>query len=81
MFAEKIDNNWQITIPNGIRDLLHVKPGDRIGFFIEADGHVLVRPVQGSFRDLDGLLHNPEQKTVSVEEMNTAVRDRFKDCK
>ena len=81
MFAEKIDKNWQITIPNGLRDFLHVKPGDNLGFFIETDGRVRVRPVQGSFRDLDGLLHDPKQKTVSVEEMDVAIRDRYRDFK
>ncbi len=36
---------WQITIPKPIRDRLHLKPGDRIKFFIE-DDVLYLRPVR-----------------------------------
>lgn len=34
----------QTTIPKAIRDHLHLKPGDRIKFFLHPDGSVVILP-------------------------------------
>jgi AbrB family looped-hinge helix DNA binding protein len=40
-----LDKQGRITIPKPICDHLHLKPGDRIKFFIE-NGVVYLRPVR-----------------------------------
>ena len=34
----------QATIPKTIRDHLHLKPGDRVKFFLHPDGSVVILP-------------------------------------
>ena len=34
----------QITIPKAAREHLHVKPGDRVRFFLDPDGGVVLLP-------------------------------------
>ena len=34
----------QITIPKAIREHLHLKPGDRVKFFVHPDGTVVLLP-------------------------------------
>jgi AbrB family looped-hinge helix DNA binding protein len=42
----KITSKGQTTIPSGVRDALHVGPGDLISWEVEADGTATVRRVQ-----------------------------------
>jgi antitoxin PrlF len=39
-----ITSKGQITIPKAIREHLHVKPGDRVKFFVHPDGTVFLLP-------------------------------------
>jgi antitoxin PrlF len=66
----------QITLPKGIRELLHLEPGDKVDFTPQPDGRITVakaaRAGQASFATLRGLLPQP-RRAYSVEEMNQAV--------
>ena len=68
----------QITMPKDIRELLGLKPGDKVDFMPQPDGRVTVakaaRSGQVSFAALRGLLPRPG-RAYSVEEMNRAVQD------
>jgi AbrB family looped-hinge helix DNA binding protein len=68
----------QITLPKGIRELLALKPGDKVDFTPELDGRITVtkaaRASQTSFAKLRGMLHKPA-RAYSIEEMNQAVQD------
>jgi antitoxin PrlF len=60
----------QATIPKAIRDHLHLKPGDRVKFFVHPDGTVVLLPkVPAS--SLRGILK--ARRTVSLDEMNEAI--------
>ena len=39
-----ITSKGQVTIPKAIREYLHVKPGDRVKFFMHPDGTVVLLP-------------------------------------
>ena len=64
-----------MTIPKKIRERLGLRVGDRLEFWIDAQGRLLVEPEAGeSLGRVRGALHQPGQRPVSVEEMNEAIR-------
>ncbi len=68
----------QTTIPKTIRNHLNLHPGDRLDFVIKGDGKVVLEPATLDVKELDGILHKPGMKAVSVKEMQTAIKRRFK---
>ena len=73
MPTSTISSKGQTTIPIDIQRLLKVKPGDKLQYFVEPDGRVSLLPKTLSVKDLKGVLPKPS-KTVSIEEMDEAVR-------
>ncbi len=74
MATATLTSKGQTTIPREIRDHLKLRVGDRIDFLIEADGKVVLKPINTDIRAFDGLLAGRYQgKPVSVEEMNSSV--------
>lgn len=67
----------QTTIPKKIRKHLKIQPGDRIDFVIEKSGKVVLEPATLDAKELEGILHKPGIKSVTVEEMKKAVKTRF----
>jgi len=61
----------QATIPKAIRDHLHLKPGDKVRFFIHPDGSVVLLP-RLPVTALRGML-KARRRAVSVEEMNAGI--------
>jgi len=62
----------QATIPKAVREHLHLKPGDRVKFFVHPDGSVVLLP-KVSASALRGMVKSRRRRPVSVEEMNEAV--------
>ena len=56
-----------------IRDVLGVRPGDRLAFRAREDGTVVVEAERVDIRALRGIL-KPKRKGVTVEAMNAAIR-------
>jgi antitoxin PrlF len=73
MSTATITSKGQTTIPKEIRELLNLRPGDRINFIIEADGRVYIQPINVQVEDLSGILHNHRRTPVSIEQMNEAI--------
>lgn len=71
-----ITTKGQTTIPKEIRDFLHLSPGDKIDFIIEADGRVVIQPTTMKVQELKGILHRDGMKAVSIETMNEAINKR-----
>ena len=61
----------QTTIPKAIRDHLHLKPGDRVKFFVHPDGTVVLLPIV-PVSALRGLVKAPHAP-VSIEDMAEAA--------
>lgn len=68
----KLTSKCQTTIPIEIREFLKIGPGDRIGYEI-VDGKVVLVPRNLRAADMFGILYNPDQKPVTIEEMNEAI--------
>lgn len=65
-----ITTKGQATIPKEIRDHLHLKPGDRVKFFIHPDGTVVLLPKLPASA-LRGMLKR-KGRSVTIEEMREA---------
>jgi AbrB family looped-hinge helix DNA binding protein len=69
----------QTTIPKKIRDHLKLQPGDKVDFIIVEDGRkVVLEPATLDVRELEGMLHKPGMKAVSIEEMKKTIKNRFR---
>lgn len=63
----------QATIPKAIREHLHLKPGDRVKFFIHPDGSVVLLPKLPASA-LRGIVA-PLARKVTIEEMTEAAAE------
>jgi AbrB family looped-hinge helix DNA binding protein len=63
----------QITIPKEIREFLKLRTGQRVEFYVDRHGQVILRPRLHDVRMLKGMLRSPHRRPVSVEEMNEAI--------
>ena len=75
MSTSTLTSKGQTTIPKDIRKRLNLQPGDRLEFVIDEDGRVLVLPASIDASESAGML-KPPARTVSVEDMNRAIRKR-----
>ena len=66
-----LTSKGQATIPKAIRDHLHLKPGDRVKFFVHPDGTVVLLPKLPPSA-LRGIV-KPLQRPVSIAEMDEAA--------
>jgi antitoxin PrlF len=70
-----ITSKGQVTIPKSVRELLGVRPGDRVSFRVDTDGRVVVETAAVDVRAIFGTVR-PRRRGVSVEDMQEAVRRR-----
>lgn len=70
-----VTSKGQITLPKALRDLLHLKAGDRVEFIIEGDDSVRMVPRTASVTRLRGMLPAPKDP-VSLEAMDEAIQTR-----
>lgn len=73
MPSSTVTSKGQVTLPKEIREHLHVKAGDRLDFVVDDAGQVTVQPARSRLADLWGMLHDPERRPVSVEDMDAAI--------
>jgi antitoxin PrlF len=66
-----LTSKGQATIPKPIRDHLHLKPGDRVKFFVHPDGTVVLLPKLPPSA-LRGIV-KPLRRPVSIAEMDEAA--------
>ena len=69
----------QVTIPKDIRDSLKLRIGDKIEFIITKKGEAIIRAVTKKVDEVFGKLEQNNGKIVSVEEMNSAIKNRMKE--
>jgi antitoxin PrlF len=61
----------QATIPKAVREHLGVEPGDRLKFFLNPDGTVVILPKRPASA-LRGMLKS--RRRVTIEQMNEAIK-------
>lgn len=75
MSMSTITQKGQTTIPQNIRQYLGVHAGDKLEFYIDHDGRVIVTPLTESVSKLKGMLPKPK-KGVSIQKMNEVIAKR-----
>ena len=78
MIAALITSKGQITIPKKVRQSLHLHVGDKVGFEISGNNEAIIKPITKTADEVFGMLHKPDMKVVSVEEMNKAITEKHK---
>jgi antitoxin PrlF len=66
-----ITKKGQATIPKAVREHLHLKPGDRVKFFLHPDGSVALLP-KLPVTALRGMIKH-SRSPATIEEMDEAV--------
>jgi AbrB family looped-hinge helix DNA binding protein len=71
----------QITIPRYIRERLGLRAGDKFAWSLLSNGTIICRPKTRCLADLVGMLTQPGQPGVSIDEMRLggAVMSRLVD--
>lgn len=64
----------QATIPKAVRKHLRLKPGDRVKFFLQPDGTVVLLPKLPASA-LRGIVKSRRRRPVTIEEMTGAARE------
>ena len=67
-----ITTKGQATIPKPVREHLHLRPGDRVKFFIHPDGSVVLLP-RVPVKSLRGMMKSTLPEPVTLEEMEEAA--------
>ncbi len=78
MALATVTTKGQITIPKRIRESLKLSTGDKIEIVTINRMEALIRPISKKVDDVFCKLHNPEQQSVSQEEIDTAIANRMK---
>ncbi|HEX7835110.1 MAG TPA: AbrB/MazE/SpoVT family DNA-binding domain-containing protein [Pseudolysinimonas sp.] len=72
MSIATVTSKGQVTIPQDVRERLHIVSGTRVEFAERADGVVEFIPLTGSVMDLAGII-TWSGPPVSIEEMDDAI--------
>jgi len=67
MSVSVLTKKWQTTIPKEVRNLLGLKPNDRIFYLIEGE-RVILKPLKGNILDLRGSV-NTKEKPIDFKKL------------
>lgn len=74
IYDSTITSKGQTTIPAEIRDMLGLKPGDKVRY-VTHGSRVYLRVKNGDAMELAGLLHDPSRLPLSLADMDAAIGD------
>lgn len=69
-----VTSKGQVTVPSALREKLGIRPGSKLDFSLSSDGHLEVEVINGSWRDLEGMLPKPAH-SLTLEEMEAAITE------
>ncbi|SMC41196.1 type II toxin-antitoxin system PrlF family antitoxin [Rhizobium sp. RU36D] len=72
VFYGTMTSKGQTTVPAEIRELLKLKPGDRIRYVVQ-DGNISLKAKNKRLSDLAGILHRPGMTPMSFQDMDDAI--------
>jgi len=78
MALATLTTKGQVTIPTLIRETLKLHCGDKIEIIVTKNREELIRPISKKVDDVFSKLYRSTRKTISVESMNDAIKNRMK---
>ena len=75
MSESTLSSKGQVTVPKAIRTRLHLQPGDRLRFLVEADGAVRLAAATQDLASLRNILPRPG-KRATLADIEAAIRRR-----
>ena len=78
MALATLTTKGQVTIPKKIRETLKLHTGDKIEIIVTDEREAIIRPISKKVDDIFCKLHRPDRKTVTLEAMDNAIRNRMK---
>ena len=78
MALATLTTKGQVTIPKEVRESLKLHTGNKIEIFVTDAGEAIIRPVLKTVDEVFSKLHCKNQKVMSVDSMNNAIKDRMR---
>ncbi len=73
MLSTTVTETGQITLPEKIQQHLKLTSGSRVEFVIDEDGQVKIFPLNVAVETLSGILHRPDARPATLEDMDAAI--------
>jgi len=67
-----LSSTGQITLPESVRQQLHLQPGDTVEIIVGDQGEIKLLPVTSSITKLKGMLSAPP-KSLTLSEIEDAI--------
>ena len=72
IFYGTMTSKGQTTVPAEVRDILSLKPGDKIRY-IHRKGEVTIKAKNKRAIDLLGKFHDPDRAPITIDEMKDGI--------
>lgn len=73
MSTATVTSKGQITVPKDVREDLGLTPGAKVLFVKVAEGHYRLLARTGDLAALEGILHRPGQRPLTLAEMEEGI--------
>ena len=74
MSISTLTSKGQITVPKDVREVLHLRPSDKVLITIEND-HAVLRPIHGNILDIGGSIKLPPgEKPIDFKKVREKTR-------
>ena len=73
MPASTLTSKGQVTIPQEIREELHLRKGQRLDFRVDTKGRLIIEPLTQDVRKLKGLVRSSRKRPPSLDKIARAI--------
>ena len=74
VFYGTMTSKGQTTVPAEVRDILKLKPGDKIRY-VHRNGEIIMKAKNKRAIDLAGKFYDPQRALITIEEMDDVIGD------
>jgi AbrB family looped-hinge helix DNA binding protein len=74
VFYGTMTSKGQTTVPAEVREILKLKPGDKIRY-VHRNGEIILKAKNKRSIDLAGKFYDPNRAPITIEEMDEAIGD------
>ncbi|MEX2382030.1 MAG: AbrB/MazE/SpoVT family DNA-binding domain-containing protein [Opitutales bacterium] len=78
LLRARVTSKGQVTLPKTLRDSLGIHEGDQVEFAVNSPKIASIRKLKALGSSAGALRHLAEEKPVSVEDMDEAIRNHMR---